>query len=130
VASIVVVVMPVHVEGYVCGGSAASHFHPTTLTLSDSFDMIVDDNHIDSVPGAAEASDAIKAHEVVYYAICTFPPEVASGLESALIMQYCEFSGSLTKCKSWLKGEHPDLFDKLYSAGISPPPIAHTNSVV
>lgn len=114
-----------------CGGSAASHFHPTTLALSDSFVMIVDDNHNDAVPGAADGSDAtIKAHEVIYCAICTFPPEVASRLESALTMQYCEFSGSLTKCKSWLKGEHPDLFDKLYSAGISPPPIAHTNNVV
>lgn len=39
--------------------------------------------------------------------VCTYPPE------------YCEFGASLTRCKEWLKEEHPDLFDKYYSEGES-----------
>ncbi|KAJ6615163.1 hypothetical protein B0H10DRAFT_2164937 [Mycena sp. CBHHK59/15] len=44
---------------------------------------------------------------VLYCAVCTYPPE------------YCDFGASLTNCKDWLKGEHPDLFDKYYSDGDS-----------
>ncbi|KAJ7922680.1 translation initiation factor SUI1 [Mycena leptocephala] len=40
---------------------------------------------------------------VIYCAVCTYPPE------------YCEFGASLTRCKEWLKEDHPDLFDKYYS---------------
>ncbi|KIK39889.1 hypothetical protein CY34DRAFT_807739 [Suillus luteus UH-Slu-Lm8-n1] len=46
---------------------------------------------------------AIRPLEVLYCQICTFPPE------------YCEFGSSLTRCKEWLQGAHPQLFDKYYS---------------
>ncbi|TFK43133.1 translation initiation factor SUI1 [Crucibulum laeve] len=41
--------------------------------------------------------------DVLYCSVCTFPPE------------YCEFGSSFTRCKEWLKEDHPDLFDKYYS---------------
>ncbi|KAF8806204.1 density-regulated protein DRP1 [Phlegmacium glaucopus] len=41
--------------------------------------------------------------QVFYCAICSFP------------LEYCEFGSSLTRCKEWLKEEHPDQFDKYYS---------------
>ncbi|KAL0581421.1 Translation machinery-associated protein 22 [Marasmius crinis-equi] len=41
--------------------------------------------------------------EVLYCAVCTFPPE------------YCEFGSSLTRCKTWLQENHPSLFEKYYS---------------
>ena len=37
--------------------------------------------------------------------VCTFP------------LEYCEFGSHFTKCKEWLKEEHPDLFDRYYSDG-------------
>ncbi|KAG1738793.1 translation initiation factor SUI1 [Suillus lakei] len=46
---------------------------------------------------------AVRPLEVLYCQICTFPPE------------YCEFGSSLTRCKEWLQGAHPQLFDKYYS---------------
>jgi hypothetical protein len=62
--------------------SAPSHFHQKSVAakpaLADSFVMIVDDNQNDAAPETAEASDTtIKAKDIVYCAICTFPPEVA-----------------------------------------------------
>lgn len=41
--------------------------------------------------------------EVVYCAICTFPPE------------YCEFGPAPSKCRSWLESAHPDLYTKIWS---------------
>ncbi|KAF9501016.1 density-regulated protein DRP1 [Pleurotus eryngii] len=41
--------------------------------------------------------------QVLYCGVCTYPVE------------YCEFGSSLTKCKEWLKEEHPEQFDKYYS---------------
>ncbi|KJA29690.1 hypothetical protein HYPSUDRAFT_126647 [Hypholoma sublateritium FD-334 SS-4] len=41
--------------------------------------------------------------KVFYCEVCSFP------------LEYCEFGSSLTKCKEWLKEEHPDLYDKYYS---------------
>lgn len=41
--------------------------------------------------------------EVVYCGVCTYP------------IDYCEFSGKLKRCKVWLKENHADLYDKLYS---------------
>jgi density-regulated protein len=35
-------------------------------------------------------------------------------------VEYCEFGSSITRCKEWLQKEHPDLFDKYYSDGLSP----------
>jgi hypothetical protein len=43
---------------------------------------------------------------VLYSPVCTFPPE------------YCEFGSSFTRCKEWLKEEHPELFEKYYSEGV------------
>ncbi|KZT60761.1 density-regulated protein DRP1 [Calocera cornea HHB12733] len=40
---------------------------------------------------------------VLYCEVCTFPPE------------YCEFGSSVSKCKSWLAEEHPELYDKYWS---------------
>jgi len=40
------------------------------------------------------------------YTVCSFP------------LEYCEFGSSLTRCKEWLKEEHPDQFDKYYSDGM------------
>ncbi|KAH9939291.1 density-regulated protein DRP1 [Epithele typhae] len=40
---------------------------------------------------------------VLYCEVCSFP------------LEYCEFGASLTKCKEWLREEHPALFDKYYS---------------
>lgn len=37
--------------------------------------------------------------------VCTFP------------LEYCEFGSHITKCKEWLKEEHPDLYDRYYSDG-------------
>ncbi|KAI5120657.1 hypothetical protein M0805_007994 [Coniferiporia weirii] len=45
----------------------------------------------------------IQPLQVVYCAVCTLPTE------------YCEFGASLTRCKEWLQGEHPDLYDRYYS---------------
>ncbi|KAK7051330.1 Translation machinery-associated protein 22 [Paramarasmius palmivorus] len=41
--------------------------------------------------------------QVLYCAVCTFPPE------------YCEFGSSLTRCKTWLQENHAELFEKYYS---------------
>ncbi|KAF9257785.1 density-regulated protein DRP1 [Marasmius fiardii PR-910] len=41
--------------------------------------------------------------QVLYCAVCTFPPE------------YCEFGSSLTRCKAWLQENHSSLFEKYYS---------------
>ncbi|CUM62841.1 uncharacterized protein PRCAT00000399001 [Priceomyces carsonii] len=40
---------------------------------------------------------------ITYCEVCSFPPE------------FCEFGLTFKKCKEWLKQEHEDLFDKLYS---------------
>lgn len=40
--------------------------------------------------------------------MCTFP------------LEYCEFGSRFSKCKEWLKGEHPDIFDRYYSEGDTP----------
>ncbi|KAJ7866969.1 translation initiation factor SUI1 [Mycena olivaceomarginata] len=54
-------------------------------------------------PDAPPPPEPVAPLSVVYCAVCTYPPE------------YCEFGASLTRCKEWLKEEHPDLFDKYYS---------------
>ncbi|KAF8334850.1 translation initiation factor SUI1 [Amanita rubescens] len=41
--------------------------------------------------------------EVLYCSVCSFPVE------------YCEFGSSFSKCKEWLHGAHPGLYDKYYS---------------
>lgn len=40
---------------------------------------------------------------VNYCGVCTFPPE------------YCEFGLSFNRCKEWLQGNQPELFENLYS---------------
>ncbi|KAJ7100859.1 translation initiation factor SUI1 [Mycena belliarum] len=54
-------------------------------------------------PDAPPPPEPVPPVSVLYCAVCTYPPE------------YCEFGASLTKCKDWLKEEHPTLFDKYYS---------------
>ena len=45
------------------------------------------------------------SERISFFLVCTFP------------LEYCEFGSSLTRCKEWLQGEHPQLFDKYYSDG-------------
>ncbi|KAF8165881.1 translation initiation factor SUI1 [Crassisporium funariophilum] len=52
---------------------------------------------------AVVVREATPAVGVFYCAVCTFP------------LEYCEFGSSLTRCKEWLKDEHPAKFDKYYS---------------
>ncbi|KAJ7779076.1 translation initiation factor SUI1 [Mycena metata] len=54
-------------------------------------------------PDAPPPPEPVAPVAIVYCGVCTYPPE------------YCEFGASLTRCKDWLKEEHPDLFDKYYS---------------
>ncbi|KAJ6564494.1 translation initiation factor SUI1 [Mycena capillaripes] len=54
-------------------------------------------------PDAPPPPEPVPPVSVIYCAVCTYPPE------------YCEFGASLTRCKEWLKEDHPDLFDKYYS---------------
>lgn len=50
-----------------------------------------------------EAVPEIQARQVVYCEICALPPE------------YCEFGGSLKRCKEWLITAHPELYERIYS---------------
>jgi hypothetical protein len=34
-----------------------------------------------------------------------------------LTLQYCEFGGIAKKCEDWLRDNHPDLYQRLYSEG-------------
>ncbi|KAG9097005.1 Translation machinery-associated protein 22 [Ceratobasidium sp. 370] len=52
---------------------------------------------------SGSSAGTIQPVHVLYCSVCSLPPE------------YCEFGSSLTKCKTWLQEEHPDLFDKYYS---------------
>ncbi|PAV18595.1 density-regulated DRP1 [Pyrrhoderma noxium] len=52
---------------------------------------------------AGEQIETIKPVQVLYCAVCSYPPE------------YCEFGQHLTKCKEWLQKAHPNLFNKYYS---------------
>jgi len=49
------------------------------------------------------AEDLLPAIQTVYCGVCTLPPE------------YCEFGGTTKKCEEWLKANHPDLHQKIYS---------------
>ncbi|KAL2003311.1 hypothetical protein VTN02DRAFT_4324 [Thermoascus thermophilus] len=44
-----------------------------------------------------------QARHVVYCGVCSLPPE------------YCEFGGTVKKCEEWLKNNHPDMHQRLYS---------------
>ncbi|KAL3456676.1 translation initiation factor SUI1 [Aspergillus heterothallicus] len=44
-----------------------------------------------------------QARHLTYCGVCTLPPE------------YCEFGGTAKKCQDWLKDNHPDLYQRLYS---------------
>ncbi|KAL2005241.1 hypothetical protein VTN00DRAFT_2451 [Thermoascus crustaceus] len=44
-----------------------------------------------------------QARRVVYCGVCSLPPE------------YCEFGGTVKKCEEWLKNNHPDMHQRLYS---------------
>ncbi|KAH1739072.1 Translation machinery-associated protein 22 [Aspergillus fumigatus] len=45
----------------------------------------------------------VQAKKVVYCGVCTLPPE------------YCEFGGTAKKCEEWLKDNHAELYQRLYS---------------
>ncbi|KAL2216869.1 translation machinery-associated protein 22 [Thermoascus aurantiacus ATCC 26904] len=44
-----------------------------------------------------------RARRIVYCGVCSLPPE------------YCEFGGTVKKCEEWLKNNHPDMHERLYS---------------
>ncbi|KAL2797491.1 translation initiation factor SUI1 [Aspergillus keveii] len=44
-----------------------------------------------------------QARRLTYCGVCTLPPE------------YCEFGGTAKKCQDWLKDNHADLYQRLYS---------------
>ncbi|GFF57512.1 eIF1-like protein [Aspergillus lentulus] len=52
---------------------------------------------------AQNSSAEVQAKQVVYCGVCTLPPE------------YCEFGGTAKKCEEWLKDNHADLYQRLYS---------------
>ncbi|CED83051.1 Density-regulated protein related to translation initiation factor 1 (eIF-1/SUI1) [Phaffia rhodozyma] len=54
----------------------------------------------DSIPGPSKP----EAKSVIYCQVCTWP------------IEYCEFSPSSSKCKTWLQDNHSDLFERYYSA--------------
>src|SRR5947209_7106126 len=32
-------------------------------------------------------------------------------------LQYCEFGGTTEKCREWLEGKHPEMFERVYGSG-------------
>ncbi|EAW13580.1 putative RNA binding protein Tma22 [Aspergillus clavatus NRRL 1] len=44
-----------------------------------------------------------KLKQIVYCGVCTLPPE------------YCEFGGTAKKCEEWLKDNHEETYQRLYS---------------
>ncbi|ORZ00927.1 translation initiation factor SUI1 [Syncephalastrum racemosum] len=61
---------------------------------------------------------ALEPREVVYCGICTMPVE------------YCEFSGTQGKCKSWLQKNHEDLYDRIYGDGTVTEKVAQSSRVM
>lgn len=65
---------------------------------------------------------------IANFLVCSLPPEVhlprvPTQSPYALYswtLQYCEFGGIVKKCEEWLKDNHPDLFQRLYSEGMCP----------
>lgn len=51
------------------------------------------------------ADSTTEPKEVIYCGICSFPPE------------YCEFGGTIKRCKEWLEKSHPALFAQIYPQG-------------
>ncbi|EJU06614.1 eIF1-like protein [Dacryopinax primogenitus] len=51
----------------------------------------------------APSTSSVLPLDILYCQVCTFPPE------------YCEFGSSVSKCKTWLEGAHPELYDKYWS---------------
>ncbi|OJD14825.1 translation machinery-associated protein 22 [Blastomyces percursus] len=52
---------------------------------------------------ATAAPPEPQARHIVYCGVCSLPPE------------YCEFGGTAKKCEQWLKDNHSDLHQSLYS---------------
>ncbi|SNX87245.1 related to Translation machinery-associated protein 22 [Melanopsichium pennsylvanicum] len=55
------------------------------------------------IENEAGPSTGPQPREVIYCAVCTFPPE------------YCEFGPSPSKCRTWLHDHQPELYSKLWS---------------
>ncbi|KAL1874002.1 hypothetical protein VTK73DRAFT_608 [Phialemonium thermophilum] len=51
-----------------------------------------------------EVSAAPQERRVVYCGVCTLPPE------------YCEYGGTVKKCQEWLQRNHPEMYDRIWSA--------------
>ncbi|KAJ0416196.1 translation initiation factor SUI1 [Aspergillus carlsbadensis] len=51
----------------------------------------------------AQPPTELQARRLTYCGVCTLPPE------------YCEFGGTAKKCQDWLKDNHTDLYQRLYS---------------
>jgi len=45
-----------------------------------------------------------QSRHVVYCGVCSLPPE------------YCEFGGTVRKCQDWLQKNHPDMYERIWSA--------------
>ncbi|KAI5466773.1 translation initiation factor SUI1 [Mariannaea sp. PMI_226] len=45
-----------------------------------------------------------QGRNVLYCGVCTLPPE------------YCEYGGTVKKCQEWLQKNHPEIYDRLWSA--------------
>ncbi|KAL5686340.1 hypothetical protein EMGR_002974 [Emarellia grisea] len=63
----------------------------------------------------------VQAKKVVYCGVCTLPPEVRALVFLSArppelpLFAYCEFGGTAKKCEEWLKDNHAELYQRLYS---------------
>ncbi|OAA80623.1 Density-regulated protein DRP1 [Akanthomyces lecanii RCEF 1005] len=87
-----------------------------------------------------------QARIVTYCGVCTLPPEVRAILRRASIdlkrerdkgkereasiltdakLQYCEYGGTVKKCQDWLQSNQKQMYDRIWSAGLSLSPKSH-----
>lgn len=76
------------------------HFFAATY-LADLLDYNMADVEISEAGPSVPTGP--QPRQVVYCAVCTFPPE------------YCEFGPSPSKCRNWLHKHQPELYAKLWS---------------
>lgn len=56
-----------------------------------------------SIPSYDSGKFAVLTLSLSLFSLPAFPPE------------YCEFSSSTSRCKTWLESAHPDLFTQIWS---------------